>query len=412
VPGWRDKELSLTEVIKKYPGVSPFVIIKTDVQRRGVTYTDGALAMVDPDVHLTKVRSDYINKEDMAPVSLTMRDGTSICTSVDVGGNTSSGREPYVVDAIDGRIALTDGGRVIEEVYYWEKPDYHEKFTSRGTPMWHVASVRPQRLCIHPHQHCDFWKTPGHGCKFCAMAAIYHAGKKPETLDVGDIVETVAEAVREPGRNVNIFLTGGTLVGGENLLDDEVDYYEEILSGITEIFGGRRFPSQLISTAFSPPQLRRLYENTGLATYTADLEVLDKNLFEWICPGKAAAIGYEGWKDRLRRAVGIFGPGNVNTGVVVGVELAEPNGFKSEDEALESILAEAGDLARDGVGVVGCVWNVTPGSIFRKQISPSLEYYVRVAEGFDRVRREHGFSVDMDNYRRCGNHPDTDLGRI
>jgi hypothetical protein len=409
---WRERELSLQQVIQKYPDVSPFVIIKIDAQRRGVIYSEKALAEVDPAVHLTKVRSDYSNKEDLAPVSLMMRDGTSICTSVDVGGNTSSGREPYLVDIIDGKTLLTDEGHVIEEVSYWEKPDYHEKFTSRGTPMWHVVSVRPQRLCIHPHQFCDFWKTPGHGCKFCAMSAVYHSGNKPELLNVRDIVETVAEALKEPGRNVSVFLTGGTLCGGENLLDDEVDYYEEILSGITSLFGGRRFPSQLIGTAFSRTQLQRLYDNTGLTSYTADLEVLDKSLFEWICPGKSAAIGYERWKERLYQATEIFGRGNVNTGVVVGVELARPNGFESEDEALKSVLSEADEICSNGVGVVGCVWNVAPGSIFVRQISPSLEYYVRIAKGFDDIRRKYDLNVDMDNYRRCGNHPDTDLARV
>jgi hypothetical protein len=409
---WREKELSLRQVIEKYPEVSPFVVIKTDVQRRGVEYSARALAEVDPDIHLTKVRSDYSNKEDAAPVSLMMRDGTSICTSVDAGGNTSSGRDPYLVDVVDGKIVLVDEETVIEEVSYWEKPDYHEKFTSRGTPMWHVVSIRPQRLCIHPHQHCDYWKTPGLGCKFCAMSAAFHAGNKPELLDVQDVVETVAEAIKEPGRNVSIFLTGGTLCGGENFLDEEVDYYIEILSGITKLFGGRRFPSQLISTAFSRRQLQRLYDNTGLASYTADLEVLNAELFKWVCPGKSSTIGYEAWKERLYQAVDIFGAGNVNTGLVVGVELATPKGFTSEDEALEATLAEADEINSHGVGVVGCVWNVTPGSIFREQISPSLEYYVRVAKGFDQIRRKYNFCVDMDNYRRCGNHPDTDLGRI
>ncbi|WP_444659552.1 radical SAM protein [Caproiciproducens sp. R2] len=409
---WREKERSLSEVIRKYPDVSPFVIIKTDVQRRGVLYTEKALAAVDPDIHLTKLRSDYSNKEDLTPVSLTMRDGTSINVGDEGSGDAHSDRDPYQVDVVDGKIVLVDEGNVIEEVSYWEKPDYYEKVTSRGTPMWHVVSPRPQRLCIHPHQQCDFWKTPGYGCKFCTMSAVYHAGNKPELLNTQDIVETVAEALKEPGRNVNIFLTGGTLRGGENFLDEELDCYIDILAGITRLFGGKRFPSQLISTAFSREQLRRLHDSTGLASYTADLEVLNKSLFEWICPGKAATIGYEEWKNRLYEAVEIFGRGNVDTGIVAGVELAQPNGFQTEEEALESTLSEADEISSHGVGVVGCVWKVHPGSIFRKQTSPSLEYYVRLARGLDQIRRKYNLSIDMDNYRRCGNHPDTDLSRI
>ena len=147
-------------------------------------------------------------------------------------------------------------------------------------------------------------------------------------------------------------------------------------------------------------------------SYTADIEVLDKKLFEWICPGKAARIGYDEWKDRLLQAVEVFGRGYVNTGLVVGTELAKPNGFESEDEAYDSVMAEAESLAKYGVAPVGCVWTIDQGSIFFNQKTPSLEYYIRIAKGFDGLRRKYGISVDMDNYRRCGNHPDSDLSRI
>ncbi|MDR2054304.1 MAG: hypothetical protein LBQ10_00300 [Desulfovibrio sp.] len=406
---WREEELGLGQVLAKYPDISPFVIIKADVQRRGVIYTQAALGEVDPDRHMTKVRSDYCEKNDLAPVSLMLRDGTTIFTEGFMAGRH---REPYVVDAASGRIVLTDEGRVIEEVSYWEKPDYYDKFTSRGTPMWQVVSARPQRLTIHPNQYCDFWKRKGQGCKFCVMAEIYNSTDKPPLLHVEDIIETVAEAVKEPGRNVNIFLTGGSLLGGDALLEEELDLYLKILTGISALFGGRKFPSQLISTAFSREQLRRLYDQTGLATYTADIEVLNKDLFMWICPGKASTFGYDGWMERLYQAVDIFGPGNVNTGIVAGVELARPKGFASEDEAIASDIAEAEKLARRGIAVVSCVWRALKGSVFQRQKPPSLEYYIRLAKGLDNIRRTHGISVDMDNYRRCGNHPDTDLGRI
>jgi hypothetical protein len=406
---WRDNELSLIQVCEKYPDVSPFVIIKTDVQRRGVIYTEDALRQVDPVIHLTNVRSDFYDKEDLTPVSLLMRDGTSIFCE---GILAESIREPYVVDAVDGKIVLVDGGLPIEEVSYWEKPDYYDKETSSGVPMWHVVSARPQRITIHPNQFCDYWKTSGNGCKFCVMAANFKAGNKPSLLNVKDIIETVSEAVKEPGRNVCVFLTGGTLMGGAEFLDAEVGLYIDILSGISDLFGEKRFPSQLVSTIFSQSQLARLYENTGLSTYTADIEVLNKELFNWICPGKAKTIGYDAWKEKLYRAVDIFGPGNVNTGIVAGVELATPNGFKTEDEALESVLSEAEEISSHGVGVVSCVWRVLKGTVFFRQTAPSLEYYVRLARGLDAIRRKYNINVDMDNYRRCGNHPDTDTGRI
>ena len=411
VKDWREKELSIQEVIKKYPHIPPMVIIKTDVQRRGVYYTEKALSKVDPNIHQVEYRGFSSEKKDATPVSLILRDGTSIITGF---SGVEGKREPIMVDVIDDKIVLVDQGEILEEVEYWEKPDYYNKFTSSGKPMWQIVAARPQRIDINPSQFCQFWETPGHGCKYCAIAATYSSNKenKPKILNVDDIAETVEEALKEPGRYESIFLTGGSILNGKELLDDEVDLYIEILQRIGKNFGGKRFPSQLIGTAFNEEQLRRIYDTTGLMSYTADIEVLDKDLFEWICPGKAARIGYDEWKKRLYKAVEIFGVGNVTTGLVVGVEMATPNGFQSEDESLEKCLAEAEELAKHGVSTVGCVWSVAPGSIFFNQMSPSLEYYIRFADGLDQIRRKYNLNVDMDNYRRCGNHPDTDLARI
>ena len=46
---WREEELSLKEVIRKYPNISKFIIIKTDLQRRGVIYTEAAMKLFDPE---------------------------------------------------------------------------------------------------------------------------------------------------------------------------------------------------------------------------------------------------------------------------------------------------------------------------------------------------------------------------
>jgi hypothetical protein len=407
---WRDKEPSLEEMRAKHPDFPPALILKIDAQRRGVVYTERALRHVDPQIHMTCVRSDYYDKEDLTPVSLILPCGTSIFTEGFLSEH--NGREPYLVDHDENEAFISDNGERLSSVDFWEKPDYYDKITTSGKPMWQIVSARPQRLTIHPNQYCDFWKNKGEGCKFCVMAANYVAGKKDALLPICDIVETVTEAVKEPGRNQSIFLTGGSIITGNNEFDDELDMYLKILKGLGPIFNQKKIPSQLISTAFSREQLKRLHGETFLTSYTADIEVLNKDLFNWICVGKARVIGYDGWKERLLDAVEIFGQGNVNTGIVSGVEMASPNGFNSEEEALESTLSEAENLLANGVFVVACVFRVLKGSIFHRQKTPSLDYYVRLTKGLNSLRQKYGLSPDMDNYRRCGNHADTDLARI
>ena len=406
-------ELSLAEVLEKYPDFPPLIALKIDVQRRGVHYTDRAMELVDDSIH--QLRGAYIfgsrdAKLTPLPESLLLRDGTSILTDP-----TPIEQGPYFVDLVDGRLMLTDDGRVLEEVELWHKPAYYDKTTSSGIPMKYVVTARPQRLNIFQSSFCHFW-ADDKGCLFCDIVTHRKQQKAelgiPTRLNPSDVSETIREALKEPGRFTGICLTAGTDIRGTELFDREVEYYIEILQAVGENFATRRFPSQLIGTAFNERQLSMLYEQTGLTSYTTDLEVLHPGLFGWICPGKAERVGYAEWKDRLVRAVRIFGRGNVGTGIVGGVELAKPYGFTNEEDAILSTLDEAEDLASRGVTTVFIVWVPRPGSHFHDQRNASLEYYVRLAKGLHDLRARYGLSVDFDDYRRCGNHPDTDLSRL
>jgi hypothetical protein len=412
---WREQEPGLREVIKKYPEIPPLVILKADVQRRGVIMTEQALRGVDPerdDVHYRGLNAE--NRGGL-PNGLLLRDGTTIlCNIAAVSENFPRFREPYTVDLVEGKPMLIDEGEAVEEVAYWPASDYSSRLTSKGTPMWQVLISRPQRMDINTYQHCAFWKEPGMGCKFCFVGATYHKNKdiKAEFVDLDDVEEAVAEALKQPGRFRMIQLCSGTVLEGDELLDDEVNCYIRALKGIEKCTGGKKIMTQIVATAFNERQLRRLRDETILASYTADIEVLNEAVFNWICPGKAKYIGYQGWKERLYKAVDIFGKNMVDTGIVSGVELAEPYGFRSEEEALEKCILEAEDLARHGVGIAQTVFHVEPGSIFFKQKTATLDYLIAFTKSLDELRSKYNLSYYYDDYRTCGNHPNTDLNRI
>lgn len=400
----------LMEMMRKYPDFSPFVMVKIEAQRRGINFTQSALSKVDSDIHQTKVRSFSREANNTVPVALTLCDGTSVITRERHAGKYE---EPLLIDVDeDDRIVIKEEDTVLGQVFYWEKPDYYEKVTRNGIPMWQVVNARPQRLDINPFQFCQMWGHSGMGCKFCGINGTYRNIQKPAYLNIDDIDDTITEALKEDGRYTNIFITGGINLGGSELFDNEVEFYIKLLKRIGRHFNVKKFPSQLIGAAYSRRQLQKLYEETGLMSYSANLEVLDREKFKWICPGKSAYVGYEAWKERLVQAVDIFGRGYVNTGIVCGVELAEPFGFSSEDEGIEKTLEEAESLIKYGVDVVSCVWRIAEESIFHGQSQPSLEYNIRIAKGLNDLRRKYKLYSDMDNYRRCGNHPDTDLLRI
>lgn len=408
---WRKKEESFKDIVKKYPAVSPFIIIQIDVQRRGIFYTDEALKRINPQIHKLNKHVDSNGNERITPASILLRDGTSIITGEN---HTKTTRDPYIVDVIDNKIVLTDEDNIIEEVDYWEKPKYYDKFTSRGTPMSEVIDSRPQRYSIAMSKYCHFWSKPGQGCKYCGIGSngVKFKGHENERVNSQDIEETMKELIKEKGRFTGVILTGGSILSGKNLCDDELDGYIDALKAIGTVFNTPKFPSQVNSTAFDEAQLIRLYEETGLTSYTTDLEAFDENIYKWVCPGKAAHISFDEWKNRLYKAVEIFGKGQVNTGIVSGVELAEPYGFKSEAEALKVDFELAEELASHGVGLKHDVWSVVPGSIFFNQTTPSLDYYVQLTKGFYDILKKYDIRTEMDSYRKCGMHPNINHDRI
>jgi hypothetical protein len=412
---WRNKELSLEEVTEKYPDVPPSLILKVDVQRRGVDYTEAAIAKLDPAIHQTNQGGDVAGLrtgKKFAPESLLMKDGSLLIMSYDFDENNAQ-RDPYIVDVVDDHIVITDEGKVLEEVWYWEKPDFFDKKTSGGEPMSNYVTARPQRLDISLSKYCHFWDRPGEGCKYCCWTPNFKkSGCTEARNNVKYVGEAVREALKQKGRYSSVLLTGGSILGGDEILEDELDGYIELMQVVGENFSTKRFPSQVISSAFNERQLTRLYEETGLMTYTTDIEVLDKEKFNWVCAGKAKHIGYDEWKRRLFAAVDIFGKGNVTSGVVLGCELAKPNGFESEDEAYKHIIEEAEDIISHGIALAANVWRAAPGSVFQNQATPSLDYYIRAYREFDRLAHKYNVNPYTDDFRRCGAHPGMDLLRI
>jgi hypothetical protein len=264
------------------------------------------------------------------------------------------------------------------------------------------------------NRYCHFW-TDGGGCAFCDVVNNLKTQRAELDMQTAirpqDVCETMREALKEPGRFTAVCLTSGSDFRGEKPFDREVDYYIEILKAIGENISVKKFPCQLICSALSRDQMRRLYDGTGVSSITMDLEVLNERLFNIICPGKAKWVGYQNWKKSLVEAVDIFGPGRVNTAVVSGVELLPPFGFPSEEEALHALLGEAEGLARHGVGTVLAIWIPRPGAPLGREKNASLEYYARLILGLQSIRGAYGLSIDFDDYRRCGNHPDSDLAR-
>jgi hypothetical protein len=397
-------------ICREYPDLSPFVLLKLSMVWHGVVLTETALdRLQEPDYCFGKLEPFGIDfngrtREKVMPGAILLRDATFVY--INYGENYA---DPYVVDFDPkrGEFLLKEDNEVIDTVDFVPRPDFFGKMTSKGTPMEALADVRAQKLILTAFQKCRLWEG-GKQCHFCAF---FTGGHSLGEVDEQDVYETIKEALKEPGRFSEIYLSGGTDFSGDPAFSVEVERYIRILQAIGRNFEGR-FPSQLMAPAYEKETLQRIYRETGLDSYCPNIEIWDKHLFQTLCPGKDQWIGYDNWVRRTVDAVEVFGAGKVYTQIVAGAELAKPCGFETVDQALKSNFEACEFFAKNGVICLSTIWRPHKASRLGFQPMPPLDYYVRLAKGFHEIRRSYGLLSTNDDYKRCGNHPDSDLERL
>ena len=106
----------------------------------------------------------------------------------------------------------------------------------------------------------------------------------------------------EPRYRPAVVITGGTILG-KYWGQSELDFYCSRLNAIRE-----KLQVVIPSTFQIDPQedegWKRLHE-TGVGSVQPNIEVWDRDLFAWICPGKDKLIGREEWIKRTIRGVDI-----------------------------------------------------------------------------------------------------------
>jgi hypothetical protein len=415
----KDHEKSFEDVAREHPDFPSIVMRKVDTALRGVTMTDRALERAKEEDAFYDASADLGLKATRPVLGGAMfRDGTVVLglerMYLQFPDTLIRRGTPYTLDAIDGSLWLLDGEEPVEEVFFMPIPDYFGKKTSRGTPMLKMATARfPGCLFIRLYDYCHFWeeKAPCRYCSFAKSSVKGESAFSPEGLE--DLRETIDEALKEDSRWSVLFLSGGSDPRGDSPYEKTVDEYVKVLETLQRSFGTDKIHARVVASAFPRDQLIRLKE-AGAVTYEPHIEVWDEKLFEWICPGKEKYFGRQYWIDSAIEGVEIFGRGNVCTQFVGGVELAEPNGFKTMEEGLESTLEGVEFFARHGVASSFFILWVVEGSIFyaQKQKPAPLEYHVRLAKGIRDIQRKYNLNMDFNNYRCSSGRPDVDLARL
>ena len=337
---------------KKYPDVPKEVIIKEDLLRQGINFTrrsagDGTDFRYKTYFLFTydkTLRSELGDQDAFTvPEDIRIRKGmyNLLDMVVHVYHNTQS---PYLIDSMDGRRQLLVDGNPIAEVIFPKKPPYYGLTFEDGTVYEQVvALVQDHVAFLTAYRICQYFST-GEECKFCDINMnVKQMSKYKEKF--GDI-----DAIRDPDQATTViekmvrcddpeipiravYMTSGSIlkpIKGR----DEMEFSLEYVRKIRDRIGGA-IPLILITQAYEKKEVKILREN-GVTVYNPNIEVWDPKLFEALCPGKARHTGREVWIRRMLDAVDIMGEGNVSPNLVTGVEMAQPYGFKTVSEAIES----------------------------------------------------------------------------
>jgi len=403
----RRAELEL--MFKKFPDVARESIIQNDVAINGVDCTESALKFVEP-FH-SKSYNLFIwdreapdSRKSKVPDQLHITGGIyDLQGNVNLDWHVNSSSE-YIVDLIEGKLTLCtkENGRhrpIAPILDPYPRPKYKDKCFEDGTSYGEVLDAIPGKPFTRftAFRMCQFWGFKEE-CKFCD---INRAAKEQAKLGLRtsrkwfEDVDKVKDVFKEvyfkekwsTGKLPNsILFTGGTILKKVDGLNED-DFYLRYADAIHEAIGYRW--ALCLQTAPKSREVAKRYRDAGIDAHETNLEVWDERLFNILCPGKAKYFGWKKWVDMMCDEVDIFGLGNVSPCFVWGVEMSQPWGFKTVDEAVKSTLKGWDYLMAHGVIPRPKEWMVEPGSALANNKPAPLEYYVRTTYGWHELWVKH-----------------------
>ncbi len=404
VPGPRQPVQAFFE---KYPDVPREVILKEDMLRLGVRFSEEALESAKG----CRPKSYYLfswdrmSRDDMekdesyrTPDDLFFHGGPNglrlTNVRVEIAKNT-----PYLVSLSDGSPMLFEDGKPIAEIRYPKRPHYYGYAFEDGTSYGQVIPLLFGRMAfITMYRLCQF--GPDEQCKFCDINAS-SVDLRERSKKVGgrvDIEHVVYDTVKDPGkvatvaeamyrdmfidnkedlenRMISIIMTSGTIKKTLKGLKP-VDFYLQYVTAIRRKIGNR-IPIVLIVEALQEEDMWRLHE-AGVTVYNPNIEVWDDRLFESLCPGKAKYFGRKKWVEQMLKAVDVFGVGNVSPNFVAGVEMAQPMGFKDVDQAVNSTKEGFEFMMSRGVIPHPDTWCIEAQSPLGAHPPIPLDYFIKM----------------------------------
>ena len=395
------------DLMARFPNIPREAVLKEDLLRTGFAFDESALT--DNLEGEVKPKSYFIFSFDQKPlaelgeaakrrppeeVALTGGPYGLRRTIVSVRVNPAS---PYRISGQNGQLTLSLEGREIAGVGLPPMPEYYRHTLANGKTVMETAPTIQWGYLIYLTvlRLCQYFGAKEE-CGFCDINHNWRQHKKegrPYTgvKAVEDVLEALAiiEHYDTAKASKAYTLTGGSVTSTVDGLA-EADFYGRYAQAIEERFPGR-WIGKVVAQALPREDVQR-YKDYGITIYHPNYEVWDKRLFSIISPGKERYVGREEWHRRIFDAAEVFGPRYVIPNFVAGVEMAEPFGFRTVDEAIESTTEGLDYFMSRGVTPRFTTWCPEPTTPLGRDNPDGapLEYHVRLLEAYRETLEKHG----------------------
>lgn len=381
---------------KQFPDVHPEIILKTDLNRQGIRFSQAALEEFQRRNDINWKGFHFFSYDMQTPVTFGQRipNGYYLEEGSIVYERTNW-NSPYEMDFRDGRFVIIEQGEIIaDNIKFPPNPNYYGMTLEDGTQMPAVVQGWfNELLFITFNKYCELWNS-GDECLFCDINWQLREQVKSEETVVArkdpSIITEVLKTIRATDPQFHVAMISGGTILKRYQGKTELEFYVERLNAVREGFGGTWLPTNCQIAALDDEGWRMIHE-TGVTAVQPNFEVYGKELFEWLCPGKAKFVGWGEWVKRTIRAVDFWGPGKVNPNFVLGIEMAQPHGFKEVKDALKSTLEGWDFLMSHGVVPRHCTWTIEPKSGLRDNPLVPLEYFIEVEKGYTELRWKYKY---------------------
>jgi hypothetical protein len=387
------------DLMARFSHIPPEAVLKEDLLRTGIDFDASALS--DNLEGEVKPKSYFIFSFDQKPltqlgeaalrrppeeIALTGGPYDLRRTIVSVRVNPDS---PYRIGLDESGLKLSLDGRVIADVGLPPMPEYYRHALANGKTVMETAPTIQWGYLIYLTvlRLCQYFGAKEE-CQFCDINHNWRQHKKegrPYTgvKPVEDVLEALAliDKYDLDKTSKAYTLTGGSVTSTVDGLA-EADFYGRYAQAIEERFPNR-WIGKVVAQALPRADVQR-YKDYGITIYHPNYEVWDKRLFSLISPGKERYVGREEWHRRIFDAAEVFGARFVIPNFVAGVEMAEPYGFKTVDEAIASTTEGLDYFMSRGITPRFTTWCPEPSTPLGRD-NPNgapLEYHIRLLEAY------------------------------